>query len=197
MRLRHILEYDEADLRDLMGDLDTIGHMKKFRGTLWAHFNTYKLSSDYWSTFPVIVCFLETEPFYGTGDENKDKAIMLEKIQRGEFKRPRHPDARSWTSLQTGNKVSSDLMEKRSVQSLSKTCSTIDDLLQEMKEDLVRTQKYSLHGHLNMTRYPYSEESASTVLVYGFIGPEEYPYLTTGELSLPFEKGSGINYYTE
>jgi hypothetical protein len=197
MPLRHILEYDEADLRDLMGDLDTIGHMKKWRGTLWAHFNTYKLSSDYWSTFPVIVCFLETDPFYGTGDEDKDKAIMLQKIQRGEFKRPRHPDARSWSSLQTGNKAASDLMEKRSIQSLSKSCSTIDELLQKMKEDLVRTQKYSLSGQLNKTRYLYSEEAASTVLIYGFIGPEESPYLTTGELSLPFEKGSGINYYTE
>lgn len=195
--MKYILEYDETDLRDLMGDLDTIGQSKSYKGTLWAHFNTYKLSSDYWSTFPVIVCFLETEPFYGLGDENKDKTIMLEKIQRGEFVRPSHPDARSWTSLQNGNKVSSDLMEKRSVQSLSKSCTTIDDLIEKLRESLVFAQKYALHGQLNMTRYPYSEESASTVLVYGFIGPEESPYLTTGELSLPFENGSGINYYTK
>ena len=194
--MKYILEYDETDLRDLMGDLDTVGHMKKCRGTLWAHFNTYKLSSDYWSTFPVIVCFLETEPFYGTGDENKDKTIMLQKIQRGEFKRPKHPDARSWTSLQTGNKVASDLMEKRSVQSLSKSCTTIDDLIEKLRESLVAAQKFALEGQLNKTKY-LNEETASTVLVYGFIGPEESPYLTTGELSLPFENGSGINYYTK
>ena len=195
--MKYILEYEESDIRSLMGDLDTVGHMKKYRGTLWAHFNTYKISSDYWSTFPVIVCFLETEPFYGTGDEDKDKAIMLQKIQRGEFKRPRHPDARSWTSLQNGNHVASDLMEKRSVQSLSKSCTTIDDLIESLRESLVLVQKYSLKGQLGKTRYTYSEEAASTVLIYGFIGPEESPYLTTGELSLPFEKGDGINYYTK
>ncbi len=194
MPLRHILEYDETGIRDLMGDLDTIGQSKSYKGTLWAHFNTYKISSDYWSTFPVIVCFLETEPFYGTGDENKDKTIMLEKIQKGEFVRPRHPDARSWTSLQNGNHVASDLMEKRSVQSLAKTCTTIDDLIESLRESLVLVQKYALEGQLNKTKYPHSEEAASTVLIYGFIGPEESPYLTTGELSLPFEKGSGINY---
>lgn len=197
MPLRHILEYEDHEIQDLMGDLDSVGQMNPYKGTLWAHFNTYKLGSDYWSTFPVIICFLETDPFYGTGDEDKDKAIMLQKIQKGEFKRPRHPDARSWTSLQSGNKVSADLMEKRSVQSLSKSCTTIDDLIESLRESLVDVQKYSLRGHLNMTRYPYSEEAASTVLIYGFIGPEESPYLTTGELGLPFEKGSGINYYTK
>lgn len=195
--MKYILEYDETDLRDLMGDLDTIGHMKKFRGTLWAHFNTYKLGSDYWSASPVIVCFLETEPFYGTGEENKDKTIMLEMIQKGAFVRPKHPDARSWASLQSGNRVASGLMEKMSVQYLAKSCTTIDDLIESLRESLVDVQKYALRGQLNMTRYPYSEEAASTVLVYGFIGPEESPYLTTGELGLPFEKGSGINYYTK
>ena len=122
---------------------------------------------------------------------------MLQKIQRGQFKRPSHPDARSWTSLQSGNKVAFGLMEKRRVQSLSKTCTTIDELLQEMKDVLVGSQKYALQGQLNKTRYPYSEEAASTVLIYGFIGPEGSPYLVTGDLNLPFENGSGINYYTK
>lgn len=195
--MKYILEYEESDIRSLMGDLDTIGQSKSYKGTLWAHFNTYRLMSGYWSSSPVIVCFLETDPFYGTGDENKDKTIMLQKIQRGEFKRPRHPDARSWTSLQNGNHVASDLMEKRSVQSLAKSCTTIDDLIESLRESLVLVQKYSLKGQLGKTRYTYSEEAASTVLIYGFIGPEESPYLTTGELSLPFEKGDDINYYKE
>ena len=194
MSLRHILEYDEADVRDLMGDLEAVGQMKSYKGTLWARFNTYRLMSDYWSYNPEIVCFLETEPFYGTGDEDKDRAIMLEKIQKGEFKRPSHPAARSWSSLRNGNKVAVDLMEKRRIQSLSKTCSTIDDLLQKIKEDLVRSQQYALQGQLNKTRYPYSEETASDVFVYGFLGPQESPYLVTADLDNPFQKGSDINY---
>lgn len=193
MPLRHILEYDETDIRDLMGDLDKVGQMKSYKGTLWARFNTYRLMSDYWSYNPEILCFLETEPFFGTGDENKDKAIMMEKIQKGEFKRPSHPDARSWTSLKNGNKVAVDLLEKRRIQSLSKSCTTIDELLQEIKEDLVRSQQYALQGQLHKTRY-LNEETASDVFVYGFLGPQESPYLVTANLDNPFQKGSGINY---
>lgn len=195
--MKYILEYDEADIRSLMGDLDTIGHSKSYKGTLWARFNTYRLFNDYWSSSPVIVCFLETEPFYGTGDENKDKAIMMEKIQKGEFVRPKHPDARSWASLRSGNDVAIDLLEKRVIQSRSKTCSDIDDLIEELRESLVAAQKFALEGQLHRTKYPYSEEAASNVLVYGFIGPEESPYLVTGDLDKPFENGEGINYYTK
>ena len=194
--MKYILEYDEADIRSLMGDLETVGQMKTYKGTLWAHFKTYKLGSGYWTYTPVIVCFLETDPFYGTGDEDKDKAIMFQKIQEGEFVRPSHPDARSWASLRSGNDVAIDLLEKRVIQSRSKTCSDIDDLIEELRESLVACQKFALEGQLYKTKY-LNEDAASTVLVYGFIGPEESPYLTTGELSLPFEKGSGINYYTK
>ena len=193
MPLRHILEYDETDIRDLMGDLDKVGQMKSYKGTLWARFNTYRLMSDYWSYNPEILCFLETEPFFGTGDENKDKTIMMEKIQKGEFKRSSHPDARSWTSLKNGNKVAVDLLEKRRIQSLSKSCTTIDELLQEIKEGLVRSQQYALQGQLHKTRY-LNEETASDVFVYGFLGPQESPYLVTANLDNPFQKGSGINY---
>ena len=195
--MKYILEYEEADIRSLMGSLDSIGQMNPYKGTLWARFNTYRLMSDYWTYNPEYVCFLETETFYGTGDEDKDKTIMLEMIQRGQFKRPNHPSARSWASLGIGNKVAVDLMEKRRVQSLSKTCTDIDDLIEELRESLVDSQKYVLAGQLNKTRYPYSEEAASTVLVYGFIGPQNSPYLVTGDLDRPFEKGSGINYYSK
>lgn len=193
--MKYILEYEEADIRSLMGDLETVGQMKSYKGTLWARFNTYRLFNDYWSTSPECVCFLETEPFYGTGDEDKDKSIMFQKIQKGEFKRPSHPDARSWASLRNGNDVAIDLLEKRVIQSRSKTCSDIDDLIEELRESLVACQQYALGGQLHKTRYPYSEEAATNVLVYGFIGPQESPYLVTGDLDKPFENGEGINYY--
>ena len=195
--MKYILEYEEADVRSLMGSLDSVGQMKTFRGTLWARFNTYRLFNDYWSSSPVIVCFLETEPFYGTGDEDKDKAIMFQKIQKGEFVRPKHPDARSWASLRSGNDVAIDLLEKRIIQSRSKTCSTMEDLLEELRESMVASQKYALQGELSKTRYPYSEDAASTVLVYGFLAPEGSPYLVTANIEKPILKGDDINYFSE
>ena len=194
MALRHLLEYDDSDIRDLLGNLDSIGQTKNYVGTLWARFNTYRLLDDYWTTSPEYMCFLKTEPFYGTGDEDRDSAIMLQKIQSGNFFRPNDPDARSWASLKKGNPMVVDFLEKRKVQSLAKTCSTMDELVDQIRENLVRAQQYALEGQLNKTRYIYNEKSASTVLVYGFLAPEGSPYLVTANLDEPILKGSSINY---
>lgn len=194
MALRHLLEYDDSDIRDLLGNLDRVGQTKNYVGTLWARFHTYRLLDDYWSKSPEYMCFLKTEPFYGTGDESRDNAIMLQKIQRGNFFRPNDPDARSWASLKKGNPMVVDFLEKRKVQSLAKTCSTMDELVDQIRENLVRAQQYALQGQLDKTRYMYSEKSASTVLVYGFLAPEGSPYLVTSNLDEPILKGSSINY---
>jgi hypothetical protein len=194
MRLKHILEYDDSDIRDLLGNLDSIGQTKNYVGTLWARFHTYRLLDDYWSKSPEYMCFLKTEPFYGTGDEDRDNAIMLQKIQSGNFFRPNDPDARSWASLKKGNPMVVDFLEKRKVQSLAKTCSTVDELVDQIRENLVRSQQYALQGQLDKVRHIYSEETASTVLVYGFLAPEGSPYLVTANLDEPILKGSSINY---
>lgn len=195
--MKHILEYDERDIRDLMGTLDSVGHMKQYAGTLWARFNTYRFGEDHWSHNPEYVCFLKTNPIYGTGDETKDKALMLKAIQSGDFVRPKDPDARSWASLQRGNPMVISFLEKPKVQSLSKTCSTMDELIEEIREALVRAQQYSLKGELNKTRYTYSEAAASKVLVYGFLGSIDSPYLVTSDLDEPIQKGNDINYYKD
>ena len=194
MHLRHILVYENHEIQDLMGDLDSVGQMKSLQGVLWARFNTYRLMSDYWSSNPEFVCFLETKPIFATGDESKDEALMLKAIQNGDFVRPSNPDARSWASLRSGNKVAIDLLEKRRVQSLAKSCSTMGELIENLRENLVGAQRYALQGQLNKTRYLYSEDAASTVLVYGFIAPVGSLYLVTSDLDEPFEKGSGINH---
>ena len=192
--MKYILEYDETDIRDLMGDLDRVGHMKSYVGTLWARFNTFRLGEDHWSYNPEYVCFLKTDPIYGTGDETKDKALMLKAIQSGNFFRPNDPDARSWASLKSGNPVVVDFLEKRKVQSLAKTCSTVDELIGKIREDLVRSQKYSLQGQMHKTRHWDSEEVASNVLVYGFLGPQGSPYLVTSNFYKPILKGASINH---
>ena len=200
--MKHILEYE--DIEGIYGDLKSLGVTgKEMKGTLWAHFKIYRLYGNQWTKSPVIVCFLETEPFYGRGDEERDKAAMLQQIQRGEFKRPSHPDARSWDSLRRGNEIAIDLMEKSVVQSRAKSCSTMDDFIEELREAFVASQEYALSENPPMTT-SYNQEtlysydpSNSTVLVYGFLGPQDSPYLVTADLDKPFMKGSDINYYKE
>jgi hypothetical protein len=197
MQLRHILEYEDHEIQDLMGDLDSVGQMNPYQGTLWARFNTFRLSDGSWSYSPVALCFLETGPIFATGNETKDKALMLKTIQSGDFSRPNNPDARSWSALRAGNEIVIDLLEKRRVQSLAKSCSTMGELIENLREDLVASQKSALQGQLHKTRYYLNEDAASSVLVYGFLAPEGSPYLVTADLDKPIIKGEGINYYTK
>ena len=128
MPLRHILEYEDHEIQDLMGDLDSVGQMKTLQGTLWARFATYKLDDDYWSYNPEIMCFLKTEPFFATGDHyhvERDESIMLQQIQKGAFDRVLDPDARSYISLKVGNPAAMEVLESSNIQSLAQTCTNI------------------------------------------------------------------------
>ena len=201
MPLRHILEYEDHEIQDLMGDLDSVGQMKSLQGTLWAHFTTYKLDDDYWTANSEIMCFLKTEPFFATGDHyhiERDESILLQKIQNGAFDRVLDPDARSYISLKVGNPAAMEVLESSNIQSLAQTCTNIDELTKRISQQLIETQKSELSkaGQLSKTRYPYSLESASSVLVSGFIAPVGSPYLVTFDLDKPFIKGSGINHKT-
>jgi len=199
MQLRHILEYEDHEIQDLMGDLDSVGQMKSLQGTLWARFATYKLDDDYWSSSPEIMCFLKTEPFFSTGDHyhiERDESIMLQQIQKGDFDRVLDREARSYISLKLGNPAAMEVLESTNIQTLAQTCTNIDELTKKISQQLIGTQKAELTkaGQLSKTRYPFSEEAAASVLVYGFIAPVGSPYLVTSDLDEPFEKGSGINH---
>ena len=199
MTLRHILEYEDHEIQDLMGDLDSVGQMKSLQGTLWARFATYKLDDDYWSHNPETMCFLKTEPFFATGDHyhvDRDESIMLQKIQNGDFDRVIDPDGRNYMSLKRGNPAAMEVLESSNIQTLAQSCTNIDELTRRIRQQLIEVQKAELSkaGQLSKTRYPYSLESAASVLVYGFIAPVGSPYLVTFDLDKPFFNGEGINH---
>jgi hypothetical protein len=199
MPLRHILEYENHEIQDLMGDLDSVGQMKSLQGTLWARFTTYKLDDNYWSSSPEIMCFLKTKPFFATGDHyhvDRDESIMLQKIQKGAFKRVLDPDARSYISLKLGNPMAMGVLEESNIQALANSCTTIDGLIGKIRKALIQSQETELskEGQLMKTRYPYSLDAAANVLVYGFIAPVGSPYLKTFDMDKPFIKGDSINH---
>jgi len=199
MQLRHILEYENHEIQDLMGDLDSVGQMKSLQGVLWAHFTTYKLDDDYWTANSEIMCFLRTELFFATGDHyhvDRDESIMLQKIQNGAFTRVLDPDARSYMSLKLGNPAAMEILEKSNVQALAQTCTTIDQLTRRISQNLIEAQKAELTkaGQLMKTVYPHNLDAAANVLVYGFIAPVGSPYLKTFDMDKPFVKGAGINH---
>jgi hypothetical protein len=199
MQLRHILEYEDHEIQDLMGDLDSVGQINSLQGTLWARFATYKLDDDYWSSSPEIMCFLKTKPFFSTGDHyhvDRDESIMLQKIQNGDFDRVLDPNSRAYMSLKVGSPMAMGILEKSNIQSLSRTCTSMDELIGKIRKSLVQSQEAELTNgsQLMKTRYPYNLEAASSVLVYGFIAPVGSPYLDTFDMDKPFMKGDSINH---
>ena len=196
--MKHILEYDEVDIRDLMGDLDSVGQMKSLQGTLWARFATYKLGDDRfpsWSATSEIMCFLKTEPFFASG-EDRDESIMLQKIQNGSFTRVLDLEARSQMTYRRGNPAAMEILEKSNLQALAQTCTSMDELTGEISRQLVESQEAELskEGQLMATAYPHNLDAAASVLVYGFIAPVGSPYLKTIDMDRPFMKGEGINH---
>jgi hypothetical protein len=145
------------------------------------------------------MCFLKTELFFATGDYyhvDRDESIMLQKIQNGAFTRVLDLEARSQMTYRRGNPAAMEILEATNIQALAQTCTSMDELTRKISQQLIETQKAELAkpGQLRKTRYPYSEEAASSVLVYGFIAPVGSPYLVTFDLDKPFIKGSGINH---
>jgi len=198
MPLRHILEYENHEIQDLMGDLDSVGQMKSLQGTLWARFATYKLGDDRfpsWSATSEIMCFLKTEPFYAAG-EDRDESIMLQRIQNGAFTRVLDLEARSHMAYRRGNPAAMEILEKSNIQALAQTCTSMDELTREISQQLIETQKSELTkaGQLMKTAYPHNLDAAASVLVYGFIAPVGSPYLDTFDMDKPFMKGEGINH---
>ena len=202
MQLRHILEYEDHEIQDLMGDLDSVGQMKSLQGTLWARFATYKLGDDRfpsWSATSEIMCFLKTELFFATGDHyhvDRDESIMLQRIQNGAFTRVLDLEARSQMTYRRGNPAAMEILEATNIQTLANTCTSIDQLIGKIRKALIEAQKAELTkaGQLMKTAYPHNLDAAASVLVYGFIAPVGSPYLDTFDMDKPFMKGEGINH---
>ena len=176
--MKHILEYDEVDVRDLIQDLGDVGHAKTYKGSLWAHFNAFKKSSG-GLMHTTIFCFLETEPFYGTGNEDKDKSIVLEKIQKGEFTVPpfRDPD-----DPKGGYEPIVKVITRESLIRLSAEFSDLDDFCLQIQKDLKEKQNiYLSPGEIYNSGLMYVSE-AKKVFVFGFVGPEDDEMLSIDQI---------------
>ena len=76
--MRHILEYEDHNVRDLLKDLEGVGHADKAKASIWIEIVT---KDDYLDCQNVIT----TEPFYATGDPDRDGETVLQMIVDGEF----------------------------------------------------------------------------------------------------------------
>jgi hypothetical protein len=86
MTLRHILEYEDHEIQDLLGDLETVGLADKKAFSLWVSIPGFKFSTGYDRRLSILVALVD--PIWSAGSLERDKPKMLESLQEGRFTRP-------------------------------------------------------------------------------------------------------------
>lgn len=174
--MKHILEYDEASIKDLMQDLEGVGQTKVYRGALWVSFNVFKSAGRL--IHDVDFCYLMTEPIFGTGDESRDKGLALKKIQEGRWSRP--PFDREEKVFGLGYPEIVKNLSPKSLTTLSKGFTDLDEFSLQVGKDLEEAQDiYISNGEIFKAGYLNAGE-AKRVRTFGFVAPEGDDCLTSG-----------------
>jgi hypothetical protein len=174
--MKHILEYENHDIQDLMQDLEGIGQSKSYRGALWVTFNVFKSSGRL--IHDVDFCYLMTEPIFGTGDESRDKGLVLKKIQEGKWTRP--PFDREEKIFGLGYPEIIKNLSPKSLTTLSMGFTDLDAFSLQVEKALEEAQDtYISNGEIFKAGYLDTRE-ARRVRTFGFVAPEGDDCLTSG-----------------
>ena len=181
--MKHILEYEDHDIQDLLGDLEGIGQAKVYRGALWVSFNVFKSSGRL--IHDVDFCYLMTEPIFGTGDESRDKGLALKKIQEGRWTRP--PFDREEKVFGQGYPEIVKILSPKSLTTLSLDFTDLDAFSLQVGKDLEEAQDtYISNGEIFRSGILNAGE-AKRVRTFGFVAPEGEDCLSVG-----YKTGMGL-----
>ena len=174
--MKHILEYEDHDIQDLMQDLEGIGQTKAYRGALWVNFNVFKSASRFFHD--VDFCYLMTEPIFGTGDESRDKGLVLKKIQEGRWTRPPFDKEEKIFGLGYSEIIKN--LSENHLTTLSKGFTDLDAFSLQVEKALEESQEiYISNGEIFKAGYLNPRE-AKRVRTFGFVAPEGDDCLTFG-----------------
>jgi len=174
--MKHILEYENHDIQDLMQDLEGIGQTKAYRGALWVNFNVFKSANRFFHD--VDFCYLMTEPIFGTGDESRDKGLVLKKIQEGRWTRP--PFDKEEKIFGSGYSEIIKNLSENHLTTLSKGFTDLDSFSLQVEKALEEAQEiYVSNAEIFKAGYLNPRE-AKRVRTFGFVAPEGDDCLTFG-----------------
>ena len=80
--MKHLLEYDEADIKGLLGDLEKVGQAEERAFSIWLF--VLEFHDDYGNKRSVFLPVAEGK-IWSTGDPNEDKNLIYNKLKGGEF----------------------------------------------------------------------------------------------------------------
>lgn len=96
MRLRHILEYEDHEIRSLLGDLETVGQSERRTYCLWVEVPSFTFYTGYTRKLRLPVAL--GNPFWSRGSLLEDQGIILDSLREGNFEVPDLPQL-NWKSL--------------------------------------------------------------------------------------------------
>ena len=80
--MKHLLEYEDRDVRDLLGDLEKVGQSEKRVFSIWLF--VLEFHDDYGNKRSVFLPAAEGE-IWSTGNPKEDKALIYTKLKDGDF----------------------------------------------------------------------------------------------------------------
>jgi hypothetical protein len=173
MTLRHILEFEDHEIMDLLGDLEGVGHADKMSFALWVSIPDFKFTTNGYSNRINILVALG-DSFYSGGSLKSDKAKMLRILQEGKFIGPTK-DGLNWKTLK-GNPNPQDPGRRRSQEVIN----LLDgpSLLQFFKgEENLDTALLNLNSKIESIVYDKEKmklkNTPSVGIVYGTPGDED------------------------
>lgn len=96
MKLRHILEYEDHEIQDLLGDLETIGQATKRTYSLWVALPSFMTHTGYTKKPKILIAL--GRPFWSSGTLKEDMSQILKSLRSGDFTRPDLPGM-DWKTL--------------------------------------------------------------------------------------------------
>lgn len=96
MTLKHILEYEDHEITDLLGDLETIGQAAKRTYSLWVSLPSFMFNTGRPTGLHLLLAL--GDPFWSRGSLKADEPLILDSLRKGDFTRPSLPD-KDWILL--------------------------------------------------------------------------------------------------
>ena len=168
--MKHLLEYEDHDIKDLLGDMEGIGQANPVKASVWLQY--VSKDEDYDANK-----ILTTDVFYATGNEDQDALAALQLIADGKFE---------YSPMETSGHYSKDeiqgiakdyLRDKDSYKQIYLKSGKSGNALDAFADDL-GSESLALSGEIGGP-YDYSEDAESRFKVY--IAPPSDPSHRKGE----------------
>lgn len=181
--MKYILEYEDHEIQDLLGDLETIGQTFKREYCIWIQAVAFSFpghlshnASDY--TGRLKIPFAKGE-FWSRGSLEKDQDLIMKSLKSGNFVRS---EILPWEFLSTSNpEIKHGSSRQRSLDLIRFLgSSSLKDFLREGKSNTLPELLTNLREKTSIIFEDTGQRQTKIVLLYGEEGDPEFNHEPNG-----------------